>query len=58
MYDTECIVRTVVRHIADEPGMLALFLSPDRNDWLEAWVASRAFTPPPFPPSIASASMP
>jgi hypothetical protein len=46
MYDTECIVRTVVRHIASKPGMLGAFLSPRRNDFLEAWVKSKAFTPP------------
>ena len=49
MYDTECIVRTVVRHMASKPGMLGAFLSPKRNDFLEAWVKSKAFTPPPFP---------
>ena len=58
MYDTECIVRTVVRHIADKAGMLALFLSPERDAWLEAWVASKAFTPPPFPPNVTSVSAP
>jgi hypothetical protein len=47
MYTTECIVRTVVREIADRPGMLGAFLSPKRNDFLEAWVKSQAFTPPP-----------
>lgn len=49
MYDTECIVRTVVRHIADKPGMLDAFLSPKRDEFLEAWVRSKAFAPPPFP---------
>lgn len=46
MYLTEAIVRTVVRHIADKPGMLGAFLSPKRNHFLEAWVKSKAFTPP------------
>lgn len=49
MYDTECIVRTVLRHIADKPGMLPAFLSPKRNDFLEAWAKSKAFTPPRIP---------
>ena len=49
MYTTEAIVRTVVREIADRPGMLRAFLSPKRNAFLEAWVQSRAFTPPPMP---------
>jgi hypothetical protein len=49
MADTEAIVRTVVRHIADKPGMLAAFLSPKRDDFLEAWAQSKSFTPPPFP---------
>ncbi|MGA2118990.1 MAG: hypothetical protein ABSH56_30105 [Bryobacteraceae bacterium] len=48
MYTTEAIVRTVVRQIADRPGMLASFLSPKRNAFLETWVQSGAFTPP-FP---------
>jgi len=43
MYTTEGIVRTVVRHIADKPGMLGAFLSPKRNQFLEAWVKSKAF---------------
>ncbi len=49
MYTTEGIVRTVVRHIADKPGMLGAFLSPKRNQFLEAWVKSKAFVPPPTP---------
>jgi Apea-like HEPN len=49
MYDTECIVRTVVRHIANKPGMLGVFTSPKRNTFLETWVKSKAFTPPSFP---------
>jgi len=46
VYDTECIVRTVIRQIADRPGMLAKFLSPKRSDFLEAWVKSKSFTAP------------
>jgi hypothetical protein len=49
MYLTEAIARTVIRHIADKPGMLRVFLSPRRDDFLEAWVQSKAFTPPPLP---------
>jgi hypothetical protein len=49
MYTTEAIVRTVVRKMADTPGMLGAFLSPQRDDFLEAWVVSKAFTAPPFP---------
>lgn len=48
MADTEAIVRTVVRHTADKPGMLDVFGSPQRDDFLEAWVRSGSFTPPPF----------
>jgi hypothetical protein len=49
MYTTEAIVRTVTRKMANTPGMLGAFLSPARSDFLEAWVQSKAFTPPPFP---------
>ena len=49
MYTTECIVRTVVREIASRPGMLTVFLSPRRSDFLEAWVKSKSFTPPALP---------
>jgi hypothetical protein len=49
MLYTENVARTVVRHIIEKPGMLAAFLSPKRDDFLEAWVQSKAFTPPPFP---------
>jgi hypothetical protein len=49
MYITEGIVRTVVRNIADKPGMLGAFLSPKRNHFLEAWVKSKAFAPRPIP---------
>jgi hypothetical protein len=46
MYTTEAIVRTVIRHISDKPGMLNTFISQERNDFFEAWVKSKAFTPP------------
>ncbi len=46
MYTTEAIVRTVVRHIADKPGMLDAFLSSKRDAFLEEWVKSKAFAPP------------
>jgi hypothetical protein len=46
IYTTEAIVRTVVRHIADKPGMLQIFLSPKRDQFLEAWVQSKSFSPP------------
>jgi hypothetical protein len=49
MYATEAVVRTVVRDIADRTGMLGAFLSPKRDEFLEAWVQSNAFVPPPFP---------
>ena len=49
MADTEAIARTVVRHILGKPGMLDAFLSLKRDDFLEAWVQSKAFEPPPFP---------
>ncbi len=49
MYATEAIVRTVVRHIAVKPAMLGAFLSTNRNQFLEAWVQSKAFAPPPMP---------
>jgi len=46
MYTTEAIVRTVMRHIADRPGLLPIFLSPKRDQFLDAWVQSQAFAPP------------
>jgi hypothetical protein len=49
MADTEAIVRTVTRNIVDKPGMLGAFLSPERDDFLEAWVKSKSFSPPAFP---------
>jgi hypothetical protein len=46
MADTEGIVRTVVRHILEKPGMLDAFVSPKRDDFLEAWEQSKSFVPP------------
>jgi hypothetical protein len=46
MCETESIVRTVVRSIANGPGMLEVFLSPKRDDFLEAMVQSKSFSPP------------
>ena len=51
MGQTEAIVRTVLRHIIEMPGMLGAFLSPKREAFLESWLKSKAFTAPPFPPS-------
>jgi hypothetical protein len=45
MYNTEAIVRTVIREIADKPAMLSVFLSPKRNAFLEAWVKSKGAQP-------------
>jgi hypothetical protein len=49
MAGTEAIVRTVVRHIIERPGMLGVFTSTKRDAFLEAWVNSKSFSPPPFP---------
>jgi hypothetical protein len=49
MYTTEAIVRTVIRKMADTPVMLGAFLSPRRDEFLEAWVQSKSLTPPQFP---------
>jgi hypothetical protein len=39
MADTEAIVRTVVRHLLEKPGMLETFISADRDSFLEKMVA-------------------
>ena len=49
MYTTEAIVRTVIRQMADRPGMLSVFLTAKRDGWLEAWVQSKNLVPPPLP---------
>jgi hypothetical protein len=47
--DTEGIVRTVIRHILEKPGMLDVFISPKRIGFLKAWVQSKSFSPPLSP---------
>jgi hypothetical protein len=49
MADTEGIVRTVVRHLLEKPGMLETFISAHRDSFLEEWVQSKSLDPPPFP---------
>jgi hypothetical protein len=49
MADTESIVRTVVRHVLEKPGMLETFVSNHRDGFLEQWVQSKSLNPPPFP---------
>lgn len=51
MADTESIVGTVVRQLAQEPAMLKTFISKHRNEFLEDWVFSR-HTDPPSSPSV------
>jgi hypothetical protein len=47
MYDTEAIVRTVLRNLLTKPDMLKTFLSKHRDQSLEDWVFSRSTDPPP-----------
>jgi hypothetical protein len=49
MAHTEAIVRTVTRQLLEIPGMLEVFISEDRNRFLEEWVTSESIEPPPFP---------
>jgi hypothetical protein len=49
MTDTEAIVRTVLRNLLEQPGMLAAFISPKRNEFLESWVTSNNFSSPALP---------
>lgn len=49
MADTEAIVRTVMRHLLEKPGMLETFISDRRDGFLEAWVLSKSIDPPPYP---------
>jgi hypothetical protein len=49
MYDTEAIVRTVLRDLLTKPDMLKTFLSKQRDQFLEDWVFSRSTDPPPYP---------
>jgi hypothetical protein len=48
MAHTEAIVRTVTRQLLEIPGMLDVFISEDRNRFLEEWVTSESIEPPPF----------
>jgi hypothetical protein len=50
MADTENIVRTVLRQILVKPGMIDPFLSAKRDDFMEAWVQAKSYSPPPFLP--------
>jgi Apea-like HEPN len=50
MERTENIVRTVVRHILQKPDLLAVLLSSWRDEYLEKWVTSKMFSPPPMQP--------
>lgn len=49
MYLTEAIVRTVVREMAGRQGVLDVFISAERDAWLEAWGKSQLCVPPPLP---------
>jgi len=49
MEHSEAMLRTCIRHILEKPGMLAAFVSPRRDEFFDAWVASKAFTPPRLP---------
>jgi hypothetical protein len=49
MADTEAIARTVVRNLLETPGMLSVFASSKRDEFLDTWEQSKAFTPPPLP---------
>jgi hypothetical protein len=49
MADTEALVRTVVRHLLEKPGMLETFISAHRDDFLQEWVQSKSLEPPLFP---------
>ena len=46
MADTEAIARTVMRHVLEKPGMLDIFISERRDDFLEALVQSSSLTHP------------
>ncbi|HTF66218.1 MAG TPA: hypothetical protein VK638_26390 [Edaphobacter sp.] len=50
MEKTENIIRTVVRRILQKPDLLAVLLSSWRDEYLEKWVTSKMFTPPPVQP--------
>jgi Apea-like HEPN len=46
MGQTEAIVRTVVRHLLEKPGMLPVFISTGRDAFPEKWVLSGSVAPP------------
>jgi hypothetical protein len=48
MADTEAIVRTAIRYVLEKPGMLHALISPKRDEFLDQWVNSEAFTTPPI----------
>ena len=48
MYDTEAIIRTAFRVIADDPKLLPRFASPQRDRFLSKLVHKRAKTMPPL----------
>lgn len=48
MSDTEAIVRTVIRRLTANQQMLVMFMSDQRDDFLERWVLSKSFDPPPL----------
>jgi hypothetical protein len=48
MYETEAIVRTAFRVIADDPKLLQCFASPDRDAFLNELVEKRAKKMPPL----------
>jgi hypothetical protein len=47
MGQTEAIVRTVVRHLLEKPGMLPVFISTCRDAFPEKWVLSGSLVPRP-----------
>ena len=49
MATTEAIAATVVRQMMEKPGMVQVFISKERDQFLEDWVFSRSTDPPPFP---------
>jgi hypothetical protein len=46
---TESIARTVVRRMMEKPEMVQVFISKERDQFLEDWVFSRSTDPPPYP---------
>ena len=54
MYDTEAIIRTAFRVIADDPKLLTRFASPDRDKFLSDLTHKRAKKMPPLVEKAAS----